>query len=59
MESRNRYDTDLTDTEWNHLAPLVPAAKRGGRPVKHARREILNGIFYIVRSGSAWKLLPH
>ena len=59
MESRNRYDTDLTDTEWNHLEPLVPAAKPGGRPVKHARREILNGIFYIVRSGSAWKLLPH
>ena len=59
MESRNRYDTDLTDTEWNHLEPLVPAPKPGGRPVKHARREILNGIFYIVRSGSAWKLLPH
>jgi putative transposase len=59
VESRNRYDTDLTDAEWNHLEPLVPAAKPGGRPVKHARREILNGIFYIVRSGSAWKLLPH
>jgi putative transposase len=31
----------------------------GGRPIRHSRREILNGIFYIVRSGSAWKLLPH
>jgi putative transposase len=59
VECRNRYDTDLTDTEWNHLAPLVPAPKPGGRPAKHARREILNGIFYIVRSGGAWKLLPH
>jgi putative transposase len=38
---------------------MVPAPKPGGRPAKHARREILNGIFYIVRSGSAWKLLPH
>ena len=56
MESRNAYDTDLTDAEWNYLEPLVPAAKPGGRPVKYARREILNGIFYIVRSGSAWKL---
>ena len=37
----------------------MPAPKPGGRPPKHARREILNGIFYIVRSGSAWKLLPH
>jgi putative transposase len=59
VESRNRYDTDLTDTEWKYLEPLVPAPKPGGRPIKHARREILNGIFYIVRSGSAWKLLPH
>src|ERR1700726_3686396 len=59
MESRNPYDTDLTDSEWDQLQPLVPAAKPGGRPAKHARREILNGIFYIVRSGSAWKLLPH
>jgi putative transposase len=59
MDSRNAYDTDLSDAEWNHLELLVPAPKPGGRPVKHARREILNGIFYIVRSGSAWKLLPH
>ena len=59
MESRNPYATDLTDAEWNQLQPLVPAPKPGGRPAKHARREILNGIFYIVRSGSAWKLLPH
>jgi putative transposase len=59
VESRNPYATDLTDAEWNQLQPLVPAPKPGGRPAKHARREILNGIFYIVRSGSAWKLLPH
>ena len=54
-----RYDTDLTDAEWNRLEPLVPAAKPGGRPVKHARREIVNGIFYITRAGCAWGLLPH
>lgn len=57
--SRTSYDTDLTDAEWEQLAPLVPPAKLGGRPPKHSRREILNGIFYAVRSGSAWKLLPH
>jgi len=59
VESRNPYATDLTDAEWNQLQPLVPAPKPAGRPAKRARREILNGIFYIVRSGSAWKLLPH
>src|SRR5947209_9126415 len=57
--SRTSYDTDLTDAEWEQLAPLVPPAKAGGRPPKHSRREILNGIFYAVRSGGAWKLLPH
>src|SRR3954451_18858850 len=59
MTCRRAYDTDLTDSEWKHLEPLVPAAKPGGRPPVHSRREILNGIFYAVRSGCAWKLLPH
>jgi len=45
VECRNRYDTDLADTEWKHLEPLVPTPKPGGRPAKHPRREILNGIF--------------
>jgi putative transposase len=57
--SRTSYDTDLTDAEWESLVPLVPAVKSGGRPPKHRRREILNGIFYAVRSGGAWHLLPH
>ena len=59
MDCRQPYDTDLTDDEWNCLEPLVPSAKPGGRPAKHTRREILNGICYAIRSGSAWKLLPH
>ena len=59
IPSRTAYDTDLTDTEWASLVPLVPASKGGGRPPKHSRRELLNGIFYAVRSGGAWKLLPH
>jgi transposase len=53
--SRTAYDTDLTDAEWESLVPLVPPTKAGGRPPKHSRREILNGIFYAVRSGGAWK----
>src|SRR3954449_7491780 len=59
MTCRQPYDTDLTDSEWEHLKPLVPVAKPGGRPPIHSRREILNGIFYAVRSGRAWKLLAH
>jgi len=59
MEDRRAYDTDLTDAEWDRLEALVPAAKPGGRPPKHTRREIVNGICYAIRSGGAWKLLPH
>ena len=44
MEDRQAYDSDLTDAEWNRLEPLVPAPKPGGRPPKHTRREIVNGI---------------
>ena len=59
MEPRQSYDSDVTDAEWQYLEPFVPAAKPGGRPPKHTRREIINGICYAIRSGGAWKLLPH
>jgi transposase len=57
--SRSSYDSDLTGAEWEQLVPLVPAVKLGDRPPRHSRREVLNGLFYAVRSGTAWKLLPH
>jgi putative transposase len=59
MEPRTPYPTDLTDKEWALIAPYVPAAKPGGRPEQYPKREILNAIFYILRSGCAWRLLPH
>jgi len=59
METRQPYSTDLTDGEWDHLEQLAPAPKTGGRRPEHTRREILNGIFYAVRSGCAWRLLPN
>src|SRR5262245_4173619 len=59
MEPRKAYPTDLSDKAWELLHPYVPAAKHGGRPEKYPKREILNGIFYILRSGCAWRLLPH
>jgi putative transposase len=59
MESRQPYPTDLKNTEWQLLAPLVPAAKPGGRPEEYPKREIVNGILYVVRSGCAWRMMPH
>lgn len=40
------YSTGLTDAEWELLAPLIPAAKPGGRPAVHERREIVNALAY-------------
>jgi putative transposase len=54
------YPTDLTDTEWNHIEPFVPTPKRRGRQRIHSPREILDAVFfYVLRSGCAWRLLPH
>src|SRR5260370_10389847 len=53
------YASDLSDAEWTILEPLIPPAKTGGRPRSVKMRQILNGIFYVLRSGGAWRLLPH
>ena len=59
MPSRRPYATDLSEEEWWILEPLIPEAKPGGRPRAHDTRELLDAIFYIVRGGCAWRLLPH
>lgn len=56
---RPRYPTDLSDAEWALLAPLVPAPLPGGRPPRHERREIVNGILYVLRTGCQWRAAPH
>lgn len=52
------YPSDLTDQEWSILEPLMPAPNRFGRPRKYGFREILNGIFYVDRTGCQWRYLP-
>jgi putative transposase len=59
MEPRKPYPTDLSDKEWELIQPYVPETKHGGRPEKYPKREILTAIFYILRGGCAWRLLPH
>jgi putative transposase len=53
------YSTDLTDAEWQRIEPHLPVPLAGGRPRLHSLREILNAIFYILRAGCVWRLLPH
>jgi transposase len=56
--SPRRYPTDLSDAEWAALEPLLlPPASRG-RPLKWPRRLMAEAIFYLVRSGCAWRMLP-
>jgi len=56
---RKTYSTDLSDAEWACLEEHLPAPKIGGRPRAHPVREILDAVFYVVRGGCAWRLLPH
>lgn len=53
-----RYASDLTDAEWALLEPLLPPPCDQGRPRSWPLREILNAIFYVLRGGIAWRLLP-
>jgi len=53
-----RYQTDLTDAEWRVIAPHLPKPCAMGRPREWPMREIINGIFYVMRAGCPWRLLP-
>ena len=60
QRTRKPYPTDLSDAEWRIIEPLLPRpSTRRGRPRVHSYREILNAIFYVLRTGGAWRMLPH
>lgn len=59
MTNRKAYPSDLSDAEWELLKPLIPPAKPGGRPRSVDIREILNAIYYLLRAGCAWRMMPH
>ena len=58
--SRNglRYQSDVTNEEWRVIEPYLAPAKGIGRPRGWPLREIVNGIFYVMRSGCPWRQLP-
>jgi putative transposase len=53
------YQTDLSDAEWTRLRSYLPTPKAGGRPRTHSLRDVLDAIFYVLKSGCQWRLLPH
>src|SRR3954452_15287120 len=54
-----RYETDVTDPEWALIEPHMPQPRIRGRPREWPLREVLNAIFYVLRGGGSWRLLPN
>jgi putative transposase len=53
-----RYPSDLTDAEWEILAPLLPPPAKTGRQRSWEMRELMNAIFFVLRGGVPWRMLP-
>src|SRR3974377_2569996 len=61
MSKTQNYPSDLTDEQWQVLRALLPRGKMGkaGRPRIVEQRDLIDAIFYILRAGCPWRLLPH
>jgi putative transposase len=57
--TRKAYPSDLTEAEWKKLEPLIPAIAEDATHVVYERKEIVNAIFYVLRSGCPWRMMPH
>ena len=55
----DRYPSDITVEEWAIIEPMVPSARRGGRPQSTDMREVINAIFYIGSTGRQRRALPN
>ena len=53
-----RYPSDLSDEEWALLKPLLSSAEKRARPPKWPTRQVADGVFYLLRSGCSWRMLP-
>lgn len=59
MTERKSYPSDLTDSQWALIEPLLPQQDRRGRKPQHSRREMLNAVLYLNHTGCSWRMLPH
>lgn len=55
---KSSYPSDLSDEEWDMIAPLLPPAKPGGRPRTTDMRKVCDGIYYHLKTGCQWEYLP-
>ena len=58
VRASGTYASDVTDGEWALIAPLLPAARPGGRPRLACLRRVVNAIFYLLQTGCQWRMLP-
>jgi len=56
--TKPKYSSGLSDDEWAILAPLIPPAKSGGHPRTTDMRAVCNAIYYHLKSGCQWEMLP-
>jgi putative transposase len=59
MHNSSSYPSSLTDDQWEEIQPQLPSRPGGGRPPLHHYRDILQALFYLLRTGCAWRYLPH
>ncbi|AIK96326.1 IS5 family transposase [Candidatus Odyssella acanthamoebae] len=52
------YESDLSDQEWSIISPMIPPSRPGGRPRRVNVRHTLNAIFYLLKTGCQWRMLP-
>ena len=57
--SRKPYPSDLTDAQWEELAPLLPPDTTRGHPRTTDLREVVNGILHVLHGGIPWRLIPN
>lgn len=58
-KKRNAYPSDVSDKEWSIIEPFMPPKYDDGVERKYEYREIVNGVFYVLRTGCSWRSLPH
>lgn len=57
--NQKRYDSDLTDAQWELIKNFFPAPREGGRPRSTNLRRVCDAIFYLAKTGCQWRYLPH
>jgi putative transposase len=59
VAAKERYPSDLTDAQWQLVEPFVRGNPVGPQPVVYSRREVVNALLYVSRTGVQWRYLPH